>query len=65
MLGPVQNEMQYNIVKSFFKDTADNGYKFAIGAGLEEEDDYVMKPAIVDNPPDHSRIVAEELFGKL
>jgi acyl-CoA reductase-like NAD-dependent aldehyde dehydrogenase len=64
MLGPVQNEMQYNIVKSFFKDTVDNGYKFAIGGGSEVEDGYIIKPAIIDNPPDNSKIVTEEPFGK-
>lgn len=63
MLGPVQNDMQYTIVKSFFKDTIDNGHKFAIEGGPEGDDSYVIKPAIVDNPPDHSKIVAEEPFG--
>ena len=64
MLGPVQNEMQYNVVKSFFEDTANNGYKFAIGGGLEGGQNYVIKPAIVDNPPDQSKIVTGEPFGK-
>lgn len=65
MLGPVQNEMQYNIVKSFFEDTAANGYRFALG-GLESvtEHGFVIEPAIIDNPPDNSKIVEEEPFGK-
>lgn len=65
MLGPVQNEMQYNIVKQFFLDAHNNGYKFALGsADIKDGDSFVIQPAIIDNPPDKSKIVAEEPFGK-
>lgn len=65
MLGPVQNEMQYNIVKGFFEDCAVNGYTFALGGGeVKGQEGFVIQPAIIDNPPDHSRIVKEEPFGK-
>ena len=62
-LGPVQNRMQYDIVKGFFKDSHDKGYKFAVGGQINDGDGYVIHPAIVDNPPDDSRIVNEEPFG--
>lgn len=65
MLGPVQNEMQYNIVKSIFEDTAGNGYKFALGSnGPFDESSFIIPPAIIDNPPDSSRVVTEEAFGE-
>jgi acyl-CoA reductase-like NAD-dependent aldehyde dehydrogenase len=31
MLGPVQNQMQYERVKGFFEDSKSKGYKFAAG----------------------------------
>ncbi|KUJ13663.1 aldehyde dehydrogenase [Mollisia scopiformis] len=65
MLGPVQNEMQYNIVKGFFEDCAVNGYEFALGGKVGGEDGFVIQPAIIDNPPSHSRIVTEEPFGPI
>jgi len=65
MLGPVQNEMQYNIVKGFFEDCAVNGYDFAVGGGkIDTEEGFIIQPAILDNPPHGSKIVAEEPFGK-
>jgi acyl-CoA reductase-like NAD-dependent aldehyde dehydrogenase len=33
MLGSIQNEMQYEIVKNFFNDTRSKGYKFALEGG--------------------------------
>ncbi|KAM0331286.1 hypothetical protein ACHAQA_002956 [Verticillium albo-atrum] len=67
MLGPVQNEMQYNIVKSIFEDTARNGYKFALGGLQKSPDDsnFLISPAIVDCPPDSSVVVRQEAFGPI
>jgi len=65
-LGPVQNEMQYNIVKEFFEDSYKNGYAFAIGEGtVPDSDSFVIRPAIIDNPPDKSKVVTEEPFGPI
>lgn len=65
MLGPVQNEMQYNIVKQYFMDAHNNGYKFALGsAEIKDGDSFVINPAIIDNPPDDAKIVTDEPFGK-
>ncbi|KAH7374606.1 aldehyde dehydrogenase [Plectosphaerella cucumerina] len=66
MLGPVQNEMQYKIVRDIFEDSVRNGHKFALG-GLEEADDssYIIRPAIIDNPPDSSVVVTKEAFGPI
>jgi len=64
MLGPVQNEMQYNIVKGFFEDCAVNGYQFLLGGEVGDAGGFSVQPAIIDNPPHSSRIVAEEPFGE-
>ncbi|RKL17103.1 hypothetical protein BFJ68_g4608 [Fusarium oxysporum] len=66
MLGPIQNEMQYNIVKGFFQDSIDNGHRFALGSKPDDSGDtFVIKPAIIDNPPDDSLVVTHEAFGPI
>ncbi len=65
MLGPIQNSMQYEKVKGYFEDTKKNGYKFAAGSPeIAPSKGYFIQPAIIDNPPEDSRIVTEEPFGK-
>jgi acyl-CoA reductase-like NAD-dependent aldehyde dehydrogenase len=63
MLGPIQNAMQYEIVKKFFNDTRSKGYKFALEGGVKDETGFVIQPAIIDNPPDDSMVVTQEPFG--
>jgi acyl-CoA reductase-like NAD-dependent aldehyde dehydrogenase len=66
MLGPIQNEMQYEKVKTFFEDSKKNGYKFVAGNdSVEEGKGYFINPAIIDNPPNDSMIVTEEPFGPI
>ena len=66
MLGPIQNDMQYERVKGFFADAKAKGYKFAAGSDtVEESKGYFVKPAIIDNPPNDSRIIVEEPFGPI
>ncbi|KAM0326693.1 hypothetical protein ACHAQA_006564 [Verticillium albo-atrum] len=67
-LGPVQNDMQYGIVHSFFREAADNDFRFALGgpiASLDDAKNFVIPPAIIDNPPDESLIVKGEPFGPI
>ena len=65
MLGPIQNEMQYEKVKGFFEDTKAKGYKFAIGEpDVAKSNGFFVQPTIIDNPPNDSRIIQEEPFGK-
>ena len=66
MLGPIQNEMQYERVKSFFKDTKEKGYKFALGEGdVADSKGFFVQPTIIDNPPEDAMIVTEEPFGPI
>ena len=52
--------MLNDIVKRFFQDTVNNGYKFA--REITDGGSFIVKPAIIDNPPEHSMVVAEEAF---
>lgn len=64
MLGPVQNEMQYHVVRSILKDSIDKGYRFALGGQLPADaSSFIISPSIVDNPPDDSLVVKAEAFG--
>lgn len=64
MLGPIQNEMQYEKVKTFFQDSKDKGYNFVAGsADVENKNGFWLQPAIIDNPPNDSKIIQEEQFG--
>ncbi|KAF1971557.1 aldehyde dehydrogenase [Bimuria novae-zelandiae CBS 107.79] len=66
LLGPVQNSMQYEKVKGIFNDSKTKGYKFAVGEpDISFSKGFFIKPTIIDNPPDDSRIVAEEPFGPI
>ncbi|KAH8886544.1 aldehyde dehydrogenase [Thozetella sp. PMI_491] len=68
MMGPIQNEMQYGIVKKFFQDTVERGFEFALGGPLDErsfESNLVIPPAIINNPPDDSLVVTKEAFGPI
>lgn len=66
-LGPIQNQMQYDKVKDYYSDCKNNGYTFAAGdADINTKGKgYYVNPAIIDNPPNGSRIVEEEPFGPI
>ncbi|MES9968544.1 MAG: aldehyde dehydrogenase family protein [Candidatus Thiodiazotropha sp.] len=66
MLGPIQNTMQYEKVKTYFKDCKENGFSFATGGEIDENaEGWFVPVTLVDNPPENSRIVTEEPFGPI
>ncbi|RMJ10943.1 hypothetical protein CDV36_009422 [Fusarium kuroshium] len=64
-IGPIQNSLQFERVKDLLADIAKNGYTVALGdpQTAAQKGSYYVRPVIVDNPPEKSRIVAEEQFG--
>jgi len=65
-LGPVQNRVQYDRVVDLITDCKKNGLRFLTGGEVDESADGNFIPiSLVDNPPDDSRVVAEEAFGPL
>jgi len=68
-LGPIQNKMQFERVKGFFNDVAEQKLNVAVGGDLKTVSDagkgYFITPTIINNPPDDSRIVVEEPFGPI
>ncbi|CAG7990882.1 unnamed protein product [Penicillium nalgiovense] len=63
--GPLQNDMQYSRVKTFFDDIEKQGWKVATGGRIMPSAGYMVTPTIIDRPPDNSRIVVEEPFGPI
>ncbi|KAE8548714.1 hypothetical protein EYB25_009095 [Talaromyces marneffei] len=66
ILGPIQNEGRYRIVKQIVQESKRKGLNFALGnAEFDEENHFVIQPAIIDNPPRDSRVLMEEAFGPI
>ena len=65
-IGPIQNVMQFDKVRSFVDDCKTQGYNVAAETeGPNPGKGYFIQPTIIDNPPDDSRIVTEEPFGPI
>lgn len=62
MVGPIQNEMQYNKVRGLFEDAKKNGHRARFGGEVKESRGLFLEPTIIDNPPRNSRLVTEEQF---
>lgn len=65
-IGPVQNKMQFDKVKTFLDDIKANGQKIVLGGDIDEtRPGYFIPVTVVDNPPENARIVQEEQFGPI
>ncbi len=62
-LGPIQNALQFARVKELIEDAKVKGYKFLLGGEASDLPGYFVPVTLIDNPPEHSRIVQEEQFG--
>lgn len=63
-IGPLQNKMQYEKVKGFLADARANGTIIA-GGEIEDRPGYFIRPTIVRDVSDGTRIVDEEQFGPI
>ncbi len=61
-LGPLQNKMQYEKVKAFLVDARASG-KIVAGGEVPDRAGYFIRPTIVRDIAEGSRIVDEEQFG--
>lgn len=68
-LGPVQNSMQYSKLQELYSEVTQQGLKVAYKAdlppSLDGQGGFFLPPTVVDNPPEDSRLVAEEQFGPI
>lgn len=63
-IGPLQNKMQYEKVKAFLEDARAHGNIIA-GGQVEDRPGYFIRPTIVRDVEDGTRIVDEEQFGPI
>lgn len=61
-IGPLQNRMQFEKVKAFLDDARANGTIIA-GGEVEDRPGYFIRPTIVRDISDGTRLVDEEQFG--
>jgi acyl-CoA reductase-like NAD-dependent aldehyde dehydrogenase len=65
-VGPVQNKIQFDKVKTFLDDIKANGQKIVLGGEIDESrPGYFVPVTVVDNPPESSMIVQEEQFAPI
>lgn len=65
-VGPVQNKMQFDKVRTFLDDIKARGYKVVLGGDVDDSrPGYFIPVTVVDNPPEQSMIVQEEQFGPI
>lgn len=65
--GPVQNQMQFEKLRTLYAQIDKEGWKTALGGepGPKQGSGFFMPPTIIDNPPESSRIVVDEPFGPI
>ncbi|TNE32404.1 MAG: aldehyde dehydrogenase family protein [Alphaproteobacteria bacterium] len=63
-IGPLQNKMQYEKVKGFLEDARANGNIIA-GGVVEDRPGYFIRPTIVRDVSDGTKVVDEEQFGPI
>lgn len=60
------NEYRFDKVKNLYSEIEKQGWKTALaGQAGESRNGYFITPAVIDNPPEDSRIVVEEPFGPI
>jgi len=65
-VGPVQNKMQFDKVRTFLDDIKANGQNIVLGGEVDDSrPGYFIPVTVVDNPPEQSKIVQEEQFGPI
>lgn len=62
-LGPVQNKPQYLRVRALIEHSRQAGHPILFEGDIPEGPGYFVPVTVFDNPPDDSRVVAEEAFG--
>lgn len=63
-IGPLQNKMQYEKVKDLLEDTKKHG-KIIAGGEVPNQPGYFIRPTIVRDISDGTRVVDEEQFGPI
>lgn len=63
-IGPLQNQMQYDKVKGFLADAREHG-RIVAGGEIPDRPGYFVRPTIVADIDEGTRVVDEEQFGPI
>ena len=63
MRGPQVDKLQFNRIMDFFDYAKKNNLDMPIGGGREHEEGFYIAPTIIQNAPEDSRVMKEEIFG--
>lgn len=63
VFGPLDNKMQYDVVKGMLEDCRKNGYRIATGGKVRDRG-FWLEPTVVVKPDEGSLLVREEQFGE-
>ncbi|KAL2808223.1 Aldehyde/histidinol dehydrogenase [Aspergillus granulosus] len=64
-MGPLQNSMQFEKVKTFFEGVTPEQLSLTNGGWDDSKPGYFIRPTIIDRPAEDSRIVTAEQFGPI
>jgi len=65
VFGPVDNKVQYDVVKGIVEDCKSKGYDIVLGGNTEGlGKGFWLPPTIVSRPPEDSVLVQQEQFGE-
>ena len=64
-LGPLQNKMQYDKIVDIIADTKRSGARFLTGGDIPPGPGYFLRPTLVTDIDEQSRLVQEEQFGPI
>lgn len=64
-LGPIQNKRQYDRVQELLDDARKSDLTVIECSDIPDGKGYFIPITIVDNPPEHARVVQEEAFGPI
>jgi len=62
MVGPLQNEIQYNKVKILFEKAQRERYVVTFGGEVEDKHGFFLEPTVIDNPSPECALATEEQF---
>ncbi|KAL2276372.1 hypothetical protein FJTKL_00965 [Diaporthe vaccinii] len=68
VLGPTQNSMQFAKLLDLYSNISKEGWKVVLGgepAAPKKGGGFYLPTTVVDNPPENSRLVADEQFGPI
>jgi aldehyde dehydrogenase (NAD+) len=61
--GPQGDKIQFDSIMRYLEDARASNYKFLTGGSREGDKGYFIKPTVIFNPDDKSKVMTEEIFG--